>query len=1194
MVKCGTLYRKLKVSWRDRFKMLQIKNISKQYKTGDLVQNALNGVSLNFRDNEFVSILGPSGSGKTTLLNIVGGLDRYDSGDLIINNVSTKNYKDRDWDSYRNHTIGFVFQSYNLIPHQTVLANVELALTIGGISKSERKKRALDALEQVGLREQAHKKPNQMSGGQMQRVAIARALVNNPDILLADEPTGALDTETSVQVMELLKQVAHDRLVIMVTHNPELAEEYSTRIVKLKDGKIIDDSDPFIVDAAGMEPPKHKNLGKASMSIFTAMALSFNNLLTKKGRTILTAFAGSIGIIGIALILSLSTGFQNYIDKIQEDTLSSYPLTLTSETADMTSALLSMVAQSQEGEGGDVVTERQYISTMFSEIGKNDLKSFKKYLEDDKETVDEMVSLIRYQYNITPLIYTTDVNGKVTQLNPSGLLSALGGGSDISSMMMSTSGSSIFNEMIDDMDGIKENYDVLAGTWPENYDEAVLVLPEPNGMPDLLVYSLGLRDNKELESMLSKVMAGEVVERTEEPVDFTYEELMNLPLKVVDASATYKYNSEYDIYEDMSDDEKFIQEVYDNSIDLKIVGIVCGKDGGSSMSLTPGVAYTKALTEYVIDKASGSEIVKKQKENPEINVFSNKRFDDDSEEAGLEFADMITVDTDMLSSAFGVNISEEDIMNMTQGYMGDISSSLTADTSAAEALYTGTLAKLAVDMMNEYIEENADPVTNAATIKMSDVDSVVAAFMQKSSSKELLQTLEEEYIIPKETYEMMYTEMLKGMLQGYISLATMDFNDVVSMINPDDIVSTVDQYLASNAEMTEEQKAAIQELTGNVADYLKQLQENESSGVDLSNVENFMNDLIEQENVKALLSQLEANGVIESQEAFVAEYKEMLQNVMDQLQPEEDTEEEKQALLTSEMVEPYVNQFLSQEMVKEAAKSMATMMTQTVMQKDVLTKVGEMTGQLMGTMATAFNVDPDKIAGAFQFNLSEDELMRLFETMSAGGVEQNATTNMMLLGYQDIEDPSTISFYFKDFEAKELFIDFLDAYNEDMEAVDEEKVIKYTDLTGLLMSSVKTIVDSVSYVLIAFVSISLVVSSIMIGIITYISVFERTKEIGVLRAIGASKRNISSIFNAETFIVGLCSGMIGIGVTLALVPLINHIIHSLTDNTDINAVLPVEGAVILVVLSVILTLIGGLIPSRQAAKKDPVLALRSE
>ena len=501
--------------------MLQIKNISKQYKTGDLVQNALNDVSLNFRDNEFVSILGPSGSGKTTLLNIIGGLDRYDSGNLIINNVSTKDYKDRDWDSYRNHTIGFVFQSYNLIPHQTVLANVELALTIGGISKQERREKALDALEQVGLREQAHKKPNQMSGGQMQRVAIARALVNNPDILLADEPTGALDTTTSVQVMDLLKEVAHDRLVVMVTHNPELAEQYSTRIVKLKDGNIIDDSNPFYPDESEMAPPEHKNLGKASMSFGTALSLSLNNLLTKKARTILTAFAGSIGIIGIALILSLSTGFQNYIDQIQEETLTSYPLAVYKDTADMTTALLSMVSEGGEKKDTDIVEEQQYISTMFSSVGTNDLKSLKEYLEENQDEVDDMVSLTQYQYSVSPLVYTINCNDDITQLNPNTLLSSISGTGNSMVGMMQSSNSSVFTEMIDDQEALDEQYDVLAGEWPDAYDEAVIVLSEPNGITDLLLYCLGLRDNDELKDMMTKLMAGETVENKNEPMEFT-------------------------------------------------------------------------------------------------------------------------------------------------------------------------------------------------------------------------------------------------------------------------------------------------------------------------------------------------------------------------------------------------------------------------------------------------------------------------------------------------------------------------------------------------------------------------------------------------------------------------------------------------------------------------------------------------
>ena len=1063
--------------------MLQIRNISKQYKTGDLVQNALNDVSLNLRDNEFVSILGPSGSGKTTLLNVIGGLDRYDSGDLIINNVSTKDYKDRDWDSYRNHTIGFVFQSYNLIPHQTVLANVELALTIGGISKKERKKRALQALEEVGLKEQAHKKPNQMSGGQMQRVAIARALVNNPDILLADEPTGALDTETSVQVMELLKKVADDRLVIMVTHNPELAEEYSTRIVKLKDGKIIDDSDPFIIEEEQKESPKYKNLGKASMSMLTALSLSFNNLLTKKGRTILTAFAGSIGIIGIALILSLSTGFQNYIDKLQEDTLTSYPLTVTSETADTTSAILAMASESGESTGEDIVRERKYISTMFSKIGTNDLQSLKKHLEKEADTIDEMVSLTRYQYSVQPMIYTKDTSDKITQLNPSTMMSSLMGGG--SSFMMGAS-ASVFYEMIDAPEVLEEQYDVLAGKWPEKYDEVIIVLPEPNGMPDMLVYSLGLRDTKEMQDMISKIMAGEAVEDTGETLEFSYKELMELPFKLVDASDTYKYNESYNIYESMTSDAAYMKEVYDKAIELKIVGVVCAKEGVTSTNLTTGVAYTKKLTEHVMETASKSEIVKKQLENQEINVFSNKRFDDESEEAGLDFQDMISIDTNMLSSAFGVNVSESDISTMTQGYMGDISAAITTDTTKAQSAFDNTMTTIISNMLRDYIEANKEAMYGGgALIKTSDVEHVVNEAMASDVTKVLLAGLEKDYLIPQDAFASAYQELLKGLLQGYITL-----------------------------------------------------------------------------------------------------YNQNTQLPSDPNDPS--------AILIADAVETIITEFMKQKMVAAASQMMAGKMTEAIMQKTILTKVGELSSKLIGTMANSFNVDQSKIAGAFNFELSEEELMRLMETMSASSVEQNANTNLLSLGYQDVNKPSSIAFYFNDFEGKEAFLDFLDDYNKKMEKEDDEKVINYTDLTGLLMSSVKTIVDSVSYVLIAFVSISLVVSSIMIGIITYISVLERTKEIGVLRAIGASKKNISSIFNAETFIVGLFSGLLGIGVTLSLVPPINYVIHTLTGNKEINAVLPVQGAMVLIILSVILTLIGGLIPSKQAAKKDPVLALRSE
>ena len=1054
--------------------MLQIKKISKQYTTGDLIQNALCDVSLNFRDNEFVSILGPSGSGKTTLLNIIGGLDRYDSGNLIINNVSTKNYKDRDWDSYRNHTIGFVFQSYNLIPHQTVLSNVELALTIGGISKQERKKRALEVLEKVGLKEQAHKKPNQMSGGQMQRVAIARALVNNPDILLADEPTGALDSDTSVQVMELLKQVANDRLVIMVTHNSELAEEYSTRIVKLRDGKIIGDTNPFNPDEEKLEKPKHKNLGKASMSVLTALSLSFNNLLTKKGRTILTAFAGSIGIIGIALILSLSTGFQNYIDQIQEDTLTSYPLTVTAETADTTSMLLSMVADSEEEIEGDVVKESQVITDMFSKIGTNDLTSFKKYLEENKMQVDKMVSLVKYQYSVSPLIYTKNSSKELEQLNPSTMLASMSGSSAMSSMSM---GVSIFNEMIDDQKTLKTQYNVLAGRWPKEYNEVILVLPEANAMPDMLVYGLGLRDVDELEDMISKIMEGKKVENKNKPLEFTYEELMNHELKLINPTDTYKYNKKYKIYESMSEDEVFMKDVYKNATDLKIVGVVTAKDGSNASTLTPGIAYTKALTEYIIDKAFKSEIVKKQLANEEVNVFSNKRFDDDSKEAGLDFQDMITIDTKALSSAFGMKINQEDISNMTKGYMGEISSAITTDTTNAQKEYLDTLSIIMKGMLKDYISKNA--VVGVAVIKLADVETIVNEYIAQESTILLLTNLEVQYGIPKTQFGTIYSQTITPILTAYINMMASD------KTNPS-------------------------------------------------------------------------------------------------------------AFLVSDAVDAMVDAIVSQEQVIQGAKQMAAAMTEANMNKVILGKVGELTGKLMQTISSSFNVDQSKIASAFKFNLDEGELKRLFQTMTTSSSVQSAFTNLISLGYQDFNEPSSISFYFKDFDSKEAFLDFIDDYNEKMEAEDDEKVIKYTDITGILMSSVKVIVDSVSYVLIAFVSISLIVSSIMIGIITYISVLERTKEIGVLRAIGASKKNISSIFNAETFIVGLFAGLLGIAVSLLLLIPINSIIHTVTGNLAITAVLPTQGAIILVILSVVLTLIGGIIPSKQAAKKDPVLALRTE
>ena len=1060
--------------------MLQIKSISKKYQTGELVQTALDEVSLNFRDSEFVAVLGPSGSGKTTLLNIVGGLDRYDSGDLIINDVSTKAYKDADWDSYRNHTIGFVFQSYNLIPHQTILSNVELALTIGGISPKERKERAMQALAEVGLADQAHKKPTQMSGGQMQRVAIARALVNNPDILLADEPTGALDTETSVQVMDLLKEVAKDRLVIMVTHNPELAEAYATRIVRLRDGRIIDDTDPFVLDEEDIAPAQHRNLGKASMSFKMALSLSLNNLMTKKARTILTAFAGSIGIIGIALILSLSTGFHNYINDIQEDTLTSYPLTITSETADLTTALLSMVPSgSSDGEGdSDVVKEMQVMSSMFGSVGKNDLKSFKAFLEEEQDAVEEDVSLIQYQYGVSPMIFTEDCNGNISKLNPNQILSSMSGYSMDS---ISTSMTSVFHELVDDQKMLDEQYDVLAGRWPQAKDEAVIVLQDPNSIPDLLVYSLGLRDPGELKSMVTTLMAGETVETDSEPMEFTYEELMNIEMKVVDASDTYQYNGDFNLYKDMSGDQDFMAEVYEDAMPLKITGVMCMKAGTTSMSSMVGVCYTQDLTKHVIEEAKDSPIVAKQMEDREFNVFTGKRFDDESGDIGVDFQDLISVDEAALKDAFGGDVSEETMTELTEGYMTEISKAITADTSKAQNDFNAALTTMATDMLNDYIDANYQEMMQGAVIKTSDVESVVKAYMKTEDCKKLLVQLEKDYLVPQATFTEVYSQLLTAMLQGYITAAPLNAGEA-----------------------------------------------------DLS------------------------------------------------------------AVLTKDLVTQLIPQLVAQEQVVQASAPLAAGMTEAVMQKNVLTKVGELTAEVTTTMAEAFNVDPEALVSAFQFDMSEEEIADIMEAMTNSAVDANADLNLTSLGYQDLDDPAMINIYFKDFDSKESFVEFLDEYNNRMEKEDEDKVISYTDITGLLMSSVSTIVNSVTYVLIAFVSISLIVSSIMIGIITYISVLERTKEIGILRAIGASKRNISSIFNAETFIVGLFAGVLGIVVTLILNMPINYIIHTLTGNNDITAVLPATGGILLIVLSVILTLISGLIPSKQAANKDPVLALRSE
>ena len=904
--------------------MLQIEKIHKKYITGDLVQTALNDVSLNLRDNELVAILGPSGSGKTTLLNIIGGLDHYDSGDLIINGISTKRYTDRDWDSYRNHTIGFVFQSYNLIPHQTVLSNVELALTISGVSKSERKKRAIEALEKVGLGNQLHKKPNQMSGGQMQRVAIARALINDPDILLADEPTGALDSETSVQVMELLKEVAKDRLVVMVTHNPELAEEYATRIVKVRDGKIIDDSNPYQVDASQLGQARHENMGKSSMSFSTSLSLSFNNLKSKKGRTLLTAFAGSIGIIGIALILSISNGVNTYISDIQKSTMSSYPISIQSQSIDLSSIMSSGQENMKKLKSGEVDhdldavysngTELEMASKMTTSITENNLTEFKKYLDDTENEIHQYIGEngIVYSYDTKFDVYTYDSEDTLVNTDGSTLEGSQSSASVSSPMMaaMSSSSSNHFEELLPGTEDelisstITDSYDVLYGSWPSKYNELVIVLNHNNEISATTLYKLGLLPSSEYNELISKIEDGETV--TLDTQKLSYEDIIAQTFYMIPSCDLYVENDN-GTFDYIGDDNSEIKNLLEDAVELKVVGIIRPKEDTETVLISNTVGYTKALTDYIIDYTNNSEVVKGQEASKNLNVLN-----------GMEFSPSDDVD----------KVKD---------------------------------AKTYIDHLG--VSEKAN------------------------LAKQILQ----------------YT-----------------YSD-----NP---------------------------------------------------------------------------------------------------------------TATSQMM----------------------------------------------------SMNETQLAAALDENLDDEALLSIYDHYISTGTYDD---NMKTFGVVSLDAPSSINIYCDSFEDKDVIADYIGKYNE---LVDEESQITYTDYVGLLMSSVTTIINVISYVLIAFVAVSLIVSSIMIGIITYISVMERTKEIGILRAIGASKHNISQVFNAETFIIGICSGTVGIGITLLLLIPANSIIHTLTGTDTVNASLPFSSALLLIALSIILTLMGGFIPAKKAARKDPVTALRTE
>ncbi len=1061
--------------------MLQLKNIRKSYTTGDFTQTALDGVSVAFRDSEFVAILGPSGSGKTTLLNIIGGLDKYDSGELIVDGISTKEFKDRDWDTYRNNRVGFVFQSYNLIPHQTVLQNVELALTLSGVGREERVQRAKDALEAVGLGEHINKHPNQLSGGQMQRVAIARALINDPEILLADEPTGALDSKTSVQIMDLLTEISKDRLVVMVTHNPELADLYATRTVNLSDGKITDDSSTYEPTANELAYVSKKQIRRTKMSFLTALGLSFNNLMTKKGRTIMTAFAGSIGIIGIAAILALANGVNDYIASIEEETLSSYPLQITSTGFDITSMMVSSmdIVQGDDQDNSEtstnvedtVVGEANILNRMFDSVGSNDLASLKEYLDSNGGNINEYTNDIEYTYNVTPQIFAADTSDGVKQINPDKSFNMLGLGSSITSsgVMSSMMSTDIFEEMTGTIEMAQETYDLKAGHWPENYNECVLVLTDNGRVSDFMMYVLGLRDRDVLDDMVKAfINEEEVTTEVDDDSVFTYKDFLNLKMKLVSSADYYKYDEEYGVWVDKSEDEKRMKKLVDKGEDIVISGIIQPKSDSQSNMMSSGIYYTSDLVDHIIEVSGSKQVVKDQLEDTKTDVFSGKSFaeQDDDEMSDFDMSSMFTIDTGAIQAAF------------------------TVDTSKLQL----DLSSLDLDMDSSSLPE------------MPKMD-------LESALKDLnLDTSETENSEDSSTMTQAFSQIANGLIQAYM--------------------------------------AAYQQAL--------------AAGTTPPTIEEFM----QTDAAQAIINEA-TSSITKEQEEAMSKMKTSLQ---------EEISEKLQAYLTE-----YMTSYMTQ-VTDELTSQMSTVM------KNAMAKA---MNQLSSQMSSAMSIDTDKFKEAFKFNMDEEELTDLIMSLM-NSEEASFDGNLAKLDYALVDKPYEIDIFPKNFEDKQKVIDILDAYNDDMNSTgQEDKAITYTDIVGALMSSVTTIIDMISYVLIAFVSISLVVSSIMIGVITYISVLERKKEIGILRAIGASKGNISEVFNAETVIEGLIAGILGVGVTaLACIPA-SAIVYA-NFNVPNVAQLPWQAAVILVCISVVLTFVAGLIPASSASRRDPVEALRSE
>lgn len=1082
--------------------MLELKGICKRYVTQSFTQVALDSVSLAFRDNEFVAILGPSGSGKTTMLNVIGGLDHFDSGDLLIDGISTKDFRDRDWDAYRNNRIGFVFQSYNLIPHQTILENVELALTLTGVGHAERRQRAREALEKVGLGEHVNKRPSQLSGGQMQRVAIARALINDPEIVLADEPTGALDSTTSVQVMDLLKDVARDRLVIMVTHNPELAYQYATRIVNLADGKITDDSDPFdVVKAARREA---KPTRKTSMSFVTALGLSARNLMTKKGRTAMTAFAGSIGIIGIAAILALSNGVNNYIKKVEEDTLSSYPLTISKQDYDL-SSMMGGQGATEDGEDasgasgseGDSVEKSDKIPVvtavkdMFASVKSNDMTSFKAWLDDGGDGIDKEVNAIQYSYGVTPVVYRAGKGDeKPVRLVPNAMTEAMSGGaSSAATVSMESMGTSVFNEMIDDQSLLDSQYDVVAGHWPTSANEAVMVLSSRGTVGDYTLYSIGALDINELNDLVNSAMTADgEVETPETAADFTYDDALSTTFKVLSPADAYRKNEETGMWTDMSGDADFMAAKVADGIDVRIVGVVQPNETANASALSPGIAYTHALTRQLMERAADSKIVQEQLAHPETDVFTGRTFDELQGEAkqGVDLGSMFSVDEAALKSAFSF------------------------DTSALSGVASG-MDLSGIDLSGLDIDLSGV----GKDIDFSDI-------MAKAPTPDFSGVFDGLELTPEQMQQVgaLANQLFEGFMQSdqFKALTPEDLKDASKL------AAAFSAYLENDA-AAQQCLAQLKALGGDVlAERLQQA----------------MTDYVQKQ---------------------LAPY---LQQAMDQVM---------------QSLSNQIATTVSSQLKAGAAGLMDQMATQM--------------SSSFANLASAMHVDASAFARAIHFNMDAEDLSSLMMSYAKAS-KLTYDNNLTTLGYADEADPISVKIFPRDFEAKERVLDHIDAYNKQVKAAGhDDRVISYTDYMGIIMGSVTDIVNTISLVLIAFVSISLVVSSIMIGIITYISVLERKKEIGILRAIGASKRNVANVFNAETFIEGLIAGVFAIVVVVLVSFPVNAWALAAKQVPNLMS-LPVQDALALIAISVVLTVVAGLLPARSASKKDPVEALRSE